>query len=136
MRAIVEAAERVLSENPAATLEQIAEAAGVSRATVHRRFANRDDLIRTMGIAAWQQIRDAITAARPRSAPPLVALHQATANIIEIKHSARYALDHVDFTDPELVRVQDEVFADCDLAFTRARADGHITPDTDLSWAR
>ncbi|MGO4427746.1 TetR/AcrR family transcriptional regulator, partial [Streptomyces sp. MCAF7] len=35
MTAILEAAERTLSRDPAATMEQIAEAAGVARTTVH-----------------------------------------------------------------------------------------------------
>ena len=45
IEAIVEAAARTLSENPRAVMQQIAEEAGLHRATVHRHFASRDDLI-------------------------------------------------------------------------------------------
>ncbi|MFE9579136.1 TetR/AcrR family transcriptional regulator [Nocardia sp. NPDC006044] len=136
VRTILDAAERVLSEHPNATLEQIAEAAGVARTTVHRRFANRDDLVRTMAVAAWRRIAAAVDAARPLTAPPLVALHQATANVIEIKYGASYALDRVDSTDPEVAELQADVYAKCDAALGRARTDGFIAADADLTWVR
>lgn len=136
VRAILDAAERVLSENPSATLEQIAEAAGVARTTVHRRFANRDDLVRTMAVAAWRRIAAAVDAARPLTAPPLVALHQATANVIEIKYGASYALDRVDSTDPDVAELQADVYAKCDAVLGRARTEGFIADDADPTWVR
>ncbi|MFQ6328301.1 TetR/AcrR family transcriptional regulator [Nocardia sp. CWNU-33] len=136
VRAILDAAERVLSDNPNATLEQIAEVAGVARTTVHRRFANREDLVRTMAITAWRRMDAAVDAARPQTAPPLVALHQATANVIQIKYGAAYALDRIDVSDPEVARIQADVFAKCDAAFARAQTEGVIAPDADLTWVR
>jgi len=40
IRSILEAAERVLSADPAASMEQVAEAAGVARTTIHQITAN------------------------------------------------------------------------------------------------
>ena len=42
---ILEAAKRLLEQSPSATLSDIASAAGVSRSTLYRRFADRDQLI-------------------------------------------------------------------------------------------
>jgi serine phosphatase RsbU (regulator of sigma subunit) len=42
---ILDAAERMLTRAPSATLADIAAAAGVSRSTLHRRFHNRDQLV-------------------------------------------------------------------------------------------
>lgn len=136
VRTILEAAERVLGANPNATLEQIAEAAGVARTTVHRRFANRDELVRTMAANAWRRMQAAVTTARPQTAPPLVALHQATANIIEIKYGAAYALAQVGATDPEIEQIKADVFAICDAVLARAQADGTISADAELTWVR
>jgi serine phosphatase RsbU (regulator of sigma subunit) len=42
---VLDAAERILERSPAATLSDIATAAGVSRSTLHRRFGGRDALL-------------------------------------------------------------------------------------------
>ncbi|MDG4862728.1 helix-turn-helix domain containing protein, partial [Streptomyces sp. T-3] len=52
VRVILEAAERVLAADPAASMEHIAEAAGVARTTVHRRFANRQALVDALADSA------------------------------------------------------------------------------------
>ncbi|WP_205800907.1 TetR/AcrR family transcriptional regulator [Micromonospora thermarum] len=135
IRTIIEAAERMLTENPAATIEQIAESAGVARTTVHRRFASREALITSMTRAAWNQIAAAVAAARPATAPPLVALHQATANILNIKSRWRFALGQPT-DDAATGEIQQEVFAACDLVLQRAQQTGLIHPDADLAWAR
>ena len=49
---ILQAAERVLRHDPTASLGQIAAAAGVTRTTVHRRFANRQVLIAALQASA------------------------------------------------------------------------------------
>ncbi|MFE6613539.1 TetR/AcrR family transcriptional regulator [Amycolatopsis sp. NPDC057786] len=134
-RNILEAAERLLSADPAATMEQIAEAAGVARTTIHRRFSSRDALISSMVEAAWRQVGDAVRDARPATAPPLVALHQATANVLRVKSSWPFALGQAAL-DESAARIQDEVFAACDLGLRRAQEAGIIRPDADLIWAR
>lgn len=46
---LLSAASDALNADPAATMGQIAAAAGVGRATLHRHFATRDDLIVAVG---------------------------------------------------------------------------------------
>jgi AcrR family transcriptional regulator len=54
--AIVEAAARTLAANPRAVMQDIAAEAGLHRATVHRHFPTRDDLI----VAVRRRALDAV----------------------------------------------------------------------------
>ncbi|MFG3366885.1 TetR/AcrR family transcriptional regulator [Streptomyces sp. NPDC090032] len=136
VRAILEAAERVLSVNPAATMEQIAEAAGVARTTVHRRFASRDALITALATWASQRFYEAVEAARPDTAPPSIALYQVTANVLRVKIGWGFAMGAVPADAPEAARVYGEVLARCEGLFARARDAGLLASDTDLDWVR
>ncbi|MCI5047224.1 MAG: TetR/AcrR family transcriptional regulator [Aquisalinus sp.] len=57
--AIIAAAFEVLSRNPGAKLSDIAERAGVGRATLHRYFASRDDLIQALAMTAVEEMDEA-----------------------------------------------------------------------------
>lgn len=136
VRTILEAAERVLGANPAATMEQIAEAAGVARTTVHRRFTSREALLDALAVWATQEFHRAVTEAHPESTPPLVALYRTTANVLRVKVGWGYALNRSVPGDPEVARVHAEAEDRCDRLFRRARDTGLLRPDTDLVWTR
>jgi AcrR family transcriptional regulator len=135
VQAILEAAERVLSADPGASMERIAEAAGVARTTIHRRFATRESLIEALAVSAVRRIEEAVAAARPRTAPPLVALHQSTANILGVKLAWRFAVTQISPGSPA-AQIQRRVTAEGDLIMQRLQQAGLIRADTDLVWTR
>ncbi|GAA2779978.1 TetR/AcrR family transcriptional regulator [Kitasatospora aburaviensis] len=61
--AVLEAAVGVLSRRPTAHLDEIARAAGISRATLHRLFPGREALIREVGLLGLQRFRAALDTA-------------------------------------------------------------------------
>ncbi|RPE36957.1 TetR family transcriptional regulator [Kitasatospora cineracea] len=134
--AILEAAERTLGADPAATVEQIAEAAGVARTTVHRRFATREALIDALATWATRRFAAAVEAAHPDTAPPLVALYRTTANVLGIKASWGFAMSRASAVNPEVARIHAEVRTTCERLFLRARDAGVLRPDTDIAWTR
>jgi AcrR family transcriptional regulator len=136
VRAILEAAERVLAQDAGASMEQIAEAAGLTRITVHRRFASRQALLEALAVSAKQQIIDAIEEARPDSAPALVALYRVTANVLRVKNTWRFTLSHATAYTPAAVALWAEIDAHTVKLLTRARAEGLLAPDADLEWTR
>lgn len=136
IRSILEAAERVLSADPAASLEQVAEAAGVARTTIHRRFANRQALLDAMAVTATRQLSEAIEAGRPETAPPLVALHQITANVLRTKLSWQFALGESDAPGSAAAQAQHQIARRCLELLGRVRDLGVLDTDADLDWTR
>jgi AcrR family transcriptional regulator len=136
VRAILEAAERVLADDAGASMEQIAEAAGLTRITVHRRFANRQALLEALTLSAKQQLIEAIEEARPDSAPALVALYRVTANVLRVKNSWRYTLSHAAPHSEAAAALWAEIDAYTVQLMTRAQNEGILAQDTDLDWVR
>ncbi|WP_330291250.1 TetR/AcrR family transcriptional regulator [Streptomyces sp. NBC_00576] len=136
VRAILEAAERVLAQDAGASMEQIAEAAGLTRITVHRRFANRQALLEALAVSAKQQLIDAIEEARPDAAPALVALYRVTVNVMRVKNTWRYTLSHATAHTVAAAALWAEIDARTVELLNRAQREGLLAPDADLEWTR
>ncbi|MFE7625834.1 TetR/AcrR family transcriptional regulator [Streptomyces sp. NPDC057509] len=136
VRAILEAAERVLAEDPGASMEQIAAAAGVARTTIHRRFANRQSLIEALALSAARQLARAVDDGRPDTAPPLVAMHRITANVLQVKGAWAFALELPADPDSEAAALQQDIDRRCVAVLTRARTEKLIDESADLDWVR
>jgi AcrR family transcriptional regulator len=88
--AILEAARRTLAERPGASMQEIAEVAGLHRATVHRHFASRDALIAALRARSLEEVSAGLDAARLDHGPAREALARATVATLEV--SERYRL--------------------------------------------
>ncbi|GAA4635386.1 hypothetical protein GCM10023196_080660 [Actinoallomurus vinaceus] len=87
---ILEAAARVLVEDPKATIQRIADEAGVVRLTVYRRYPNRDALRRAIFEAAAVEARKVVTDALDREMDPVDALRSLILEMATI--AQRYPL--------------------------------------------
>ena len=117
---ILEAAEAVLADDPNASLERIGDAAGVARATVHRRFTSRQALLDALSEQLNERYLLVIEQAGVKTAPPVLALHRVSEIVFELKMSHRFTITLASAPGRE---VQDGL----DLLFTRLHAAGAIT---------
>lgn len=74
--AVLTAAVGVLSRQPTAAMDEIARAAGISRATLHRMFPGRDALVHEVGALALRRMTDALDSARPEEGDPVAAVRR------------------------------------------------------------
>lgn len=87
---ILQAAARVLAEDPRASIQRVADEAGVVRVTVYRRYPNRDALRRAIFDTAGAEAGQAIADAQAIHADPVGALRQVIIEMARI--GQRYPL--------------------------------------------
>jgi AcrR family transcriptional regulator len=132
LEAIIDAAIPLLTERPRASMQQIAAAAGLHRATVHRHFPSRDDLLdelrRRAFVASIEGVRE--TLAAPSDSPG-DALERATAAMIAV--GDRYRLYRfTTWRNPESEDSVSELFTLLDGLLAEAQAAGDVRSDLPL----
>jgi AcrR family transcriptional regulator len=94
LEAILDAARRTFSGDPQASMQQVAVAAGLHRATVHRHFASRDELVDALRRRAFEESLAALREAHTEDGPAIEALRGATLALVAVADRwqlARYA---------------------------------------------
>lgn len=139
---VLAAAQRLLTTDPTASMAQIATAAGVGRATVHRHFASREDLLHEIGrrsLDRWAAtlveggVADAVASADP-------ALIRACLDEI----LGQFVIDAdelgIALTDPTVVNAPDlreraeALFAEEVTLYAAAQAAGVLRSDVPARW--
>ncbi len=135
-QAILDAAVDVLARRPRATLAEIAEDAGVGRATVHRHFRSRDELLTTLARQAIDQTDDACRSIDYYGQPASTSLRQTIEAIVPL--GSRYAFlayqnisDRDDSPIGADLRRQAEQMRQLVAA---AQDEGMFAPDVPIAW--
>ncbi len=133
-QALLGAAAAVLAQRPRATLAAIAAAARMSRATLHRVFPSREDLVRALaldGVAAAEQAL--VRARRARRG----RLDELFAALVPLGPRFHFLLNEpwID-RDPRLLARQTALFARIDDLLMRERARGVLRDDVPRDWQR
>jgi AcrR family transcriptional regulator len=89
IRAIVDAASRLLADQPHASMQEIAEGAGLHRATVHRHFATRDDLLMAVREQALDDFTALLNDPELTGMEPARAMREVTRRSLELGDSNR-----------------------------------------------
>jgi AcrR family transcriptional regulator len=133
-RAILDAAVVVLSQDPTASLGDVAAAANVGRTTIHRYFPERTDLINAIGLYVLENIANATTRARPGEGAAPEALRRLCQEYFELGSGLMLV-----FNEPTL-GIGDVWEEDSDSDRTvvdlirRGQAEGTIDAGLDAEW--
>jgi AcrR family transcriptional regulator len=131
---LLDAVAEILVANPAASLAEVAQAAGIGRTTLHKHYATRDDLIRAVGHRAIHLWRQAVETVHTRQHPDggLRALVDA---MVPIGPQLAFlwrtpAFDHM----PEIAEPWKAVEQKGLGVLRRAQTAGLIAPDVPQYW--
>jgi AcrR family transcriptional regulator len=133
-RPLLDVVAEVLLAQPGASLAEVAEAAGISRTTLHKHYATRDDLVRAVGLRAteiWEQAVDRVADEPGTEA----GLRQLLAAMIESGPQLTFlwrnpVLDE----DHELTQRYIDVERRCLAVLDRARSRGLLAASTPDWW--
>lgn len=132
---LIAAATRTWSGDPSASLDVIAAEAGVGRATLHRYFPSRTDLL----LAAAMEGLAALEAALDLARLPDLSHHDALVTVVEILVQSG---DRLHFTllagellgDPDVAAAETRLNARLQLVLDAAVAAGVLRSDVPKAW--
>lgn len=130
---VLEVAARVLAENPQATTQDIATAAGVGRATVYRWFESREHLIDAIVDHVIEQADQRIGARLERGGNALDVLEGMARDIVALGDSYRFLLGELETHSPEK-RADDPTAQAMGKFITAAQAAGELRDDVPATW--
>ncbi|MEO1015240.1 MAG: helix-turn-helix domain-containing protein [Pseudomonadota bacterium] len=132
--AIIEAAFDVLAEAPGASLADIAARAGVGRATLHRHFAGREDLIRTLALIAIEEMDAAADAACEGVESHGEALRRTLAAIIPLGDRHWFLSREPVDDDPVIAREFERLMRETGELIEAAKSEGVFDEAAPTAW--
>jgi AcrR family transcriptional regulator len=133
--AILDAAAQVLAVQPAASLAEIADHAGIGKATLHRYFAGRDDLILALAFRALESISAAIQACHLEQGSAPQALQRLCTALVPLGDKIHFLLsESAPDTHPDFIAANERTEAPIVALLLRGQAEGSIRADLSPTW--
>lgn len=134
-RGVLESAARVLVTDRGASMEKIAGAAGVGRTTLHRRFRNREALIRAIALDAIEECEAAIGRAELEKGSVREATERLFEALIPVGERYHFLLAEAQLeNDPEVVAAEGRIDAPMRALIERGKGDGTFRADVPDAW--
>ncbi|GAA6165381.1 TetR/AcrR family transcriptional regulator [Pelagimonas sp. KU-00592-HH] len=131
---IIEAGFAVFAAKPTATLADVAEAAGVGRATLHRHFKGREDLMIALAHRAMEELDAAVEAATKNATSYTEGLRLALEAMIPLAERQMFLekepLDNV----PSIAEARKRDALELAEAVEEAKAEGGFAQDVPTPW--
>lgn len=125
---ILRVATEVLSEDPGASMREVAERTGLARGTVYRHFPNRAALVLEIYRKALGDAAEAIAAAKTEEGPAPDAIRRVLNELVNVSDRYRFlAGRHT--VGPGIDQVEEEVGAPLVMLIMRGQQEGSIRSD-------
>lgn len=132
--AILQAGFDIFSKNSGASLDKVAKRAGVGRATLHRYFSSRDDLIEALAWTAMGELNEAVEDAVQEAQSYTEGLKLALTAIVPLSNRqlflANEPLDHIPKISEAYLKDKQELIADIE----KAKLEGTFASDIPSIW--
>ena len=132
--AIIEAAFDVFSRDPSASLSEVATKAGVGRATLHRHFTGRDDLIIALTRIAMDELDTAVQGAVKDAPSWTAALERSLHAVVPLANRNWFLSQERADQNPEIAAALAAERAELTEAIDQARKEGAFAPDAPTPW--
>lgn len=133
-RILLDAAAGALALNPEATLSEVAQLAGLTRATLYRHFGSREKLIAVLREDALACAHEVITDARVHEGTAMEALRRVVNGILSFGGRFRPLLVEGAARDPDFLRQRDDAFAPVAAIIERGQQSGAMRKDLSATW--
>lgn len=132
---VLRAAAALLTRRATASMDEIAKAAGVSRATLHRHFPGRDALVLALGTMGVAQMLERLDAARIEEGDPVEAVRRLIGEAIPVSGflAFLYGENHI-YDAPEVNEGWELIGDRVGALFRRGQEAGLFRYDLTPSW--
>jgi AcrR family transcriptional regulator len=130
--AVLRAAARLVADDPSASISAIAEAAGVGKRTIYRRFESREELLTAIFRARLDALEVVVDEAMADQRPFPIALHSFAAGGIRV--SREWPVDIRTATDEGVQRRRGQLNTRIGQFLRRGQQEGLLRTDLPAAW--
>ncbi|MBY6305787.1 TetR/AcrR family transcriptional regulator [Streptomyces clavuligerus] len=132
---VLRAAAALLARKSTATMDEVAKAAGIGRATLHRHFAGRDALVRALEEFGLRELEAAVEEARPDEGSAPEALRRLIGATAPASPLLGFLITENQLFEGEGVNEGwARIDAVCTTLFRRGQEEGHFRVDLTAVW--
>lgn len=132
---VLRSAATLLSHKATATMDEVAKAAGIGRATLHRHFAGRDALVRALEELGLREFEAAVESARLHEGDPADALRRLVTASTPATGLLGFLISENQLFEGEHVNEGwDRLDARIAALFRRGQEEGGFRVDLSASW--
>ncbi|MEM6891886.1 MAG: TetR/AcrR family transcriptional regulator [Pseudomonadota bacterium] len=132
--AIIDAAFEVFSENQAASLGDVANRAGVGRATLHRHFPGRTELMRALARVAMAELDEAVERATADAASYAEGFRLSFLAIVPLANRQWFLANEGLEADPEIAEAYNASLEELRQDVEAAKLEGAFDPTVPTEW--